>query len=140
MQPAASTGGENYGWPITEGFNCYNADSCDRTGLTDPVDAYDHTNDCSVTGGFVYHSTKPGQAPVYLYSDFCSGDIRALQRNGAEWVKTTLLDSRQSVTSFGVDDDGNIYLLGNGGAVLRFFEPPFVLRLPMLQRQPDTRP
>ena len=133
VQPAASSGGENYGWPIMEGLVCYNADSCNQTGLTLPVTVYDHSNDCSVTGGFVLHSRKPGQAPVYLYSDYCSGDVRALQRNGNEWATTTLFDSGQFVTSFGMDEDGDIYLLGNGGTVARFVEQPYNLLLPALR-------
>ena len=36
IQPASDPGGENYGWNIMEGFHCYNALSCDMTGLTLP--------------------------------------------------------------------------------------------------------
>ncbi|MGD9974492.1 MAG: sorbosone dehydrogenase family protein, partial [Desulfatirhabdiaceae bacterium] len=31
FQPAESTGGENYGWRIMEGFHCYNPAECDPT-------------------------------------------------------------------------------------------------------------
>jgi glucose/arabinose dehydrogenase len=34
FQPAASMGGENYGWNIMEGMHCYKSSSCNRTSLT----------------------------------------------------------------------------------------------------------
>ncbi|MCS6844707.1 MAG: PQQ-dependent sugar dehydrogenase, partial [Caldilineales bacterium] len=52
--PAGSRGGVNYGWKVMEGSHCYNAEACDRGGLTLPVAEYDHEQGCSVTGGYVY--------------------------------------------------------------------------------------
>ncbi|MBD3222013.1 glucose dehydrogenase, partial [bacterium] len=42
IQPNGSAGGENYGWRIMEGPDCYNPPNCDPTGLTLPVFAYPH--------------------------------------------------------------------------------------------------
>ena len=54
VEPAAS-GGLNYGWNVTEGFACYNAPTCTRTGFTDPaIDYRTATVACSITGGYVY--------------------------------------------------------------------------------------
>ncbi len=50
VQEAGSAGGENYGWSTMEGSTCYNAGSCDMTGLELPIAEYDHGEGCSVTG------------------------------------------------------------------------------------------
>jgi glucose/arabinose dehydrogenase len=56
FQPADSPGGENYGWPIIEGTECFEADECDMTGLVLPVHDYHHNRACAVIGGIVYRS------------------------------------------------------------------------------------
>ena len=72
----AALGGENYGWPITEAMHCYDADSCDRAGLTEPVAEYEHANGCSVTGGYVYRGEEqPAMQGIYFYGDYCSGRV-----------------------------------------------------------------
>lgn len=43
-EPAASRGGENYGWRVVEGLPCFNPDPCDPTGLVLPVVEYDHSS------------------------------------------------------------------------------------------------
>jgi hypothetical protein len=50
-QPVMSTGGENYGWNIMEGFHCYNATSCSQTSFTLPVAEYDHSQERALTAG-----------------------------------------------------------------------------------------
>jgi glucose/arabinose dehydrogenase len=111
-QPATSSGGQNYGWNIMEGFHCYNAATCDQTGLTLPVIEYDHTQgNCSITGGLVYRGSHyPALAGIYFYADFCSGSIWGLQREGATWQTTLLRDAPFLITSFGDDQDGNVWL------------------------------
>jgi glucose/arabinose dehydrogenase len=110
----AGSGGLNYGWNITEGTTCYNASSCNKTGLTDPV--FDYTHDagaCSITGGYVYRGTAiDGLQGHYLYSDYCAGFLKSFRYSNG-----TVLDQKdwgitaQSVTSFGRDIDGELYLL-----------------------------
>jgi glucose/arabinose dehydrogenase len=77
FQPAAHTGGWNYGWPIMEGNHCFPADvSCDRAGLTLPLLEYDHTLGCSITGGYVYRGQEFSDFQgVYVFGDFCTGRI-----------------------------------------------------------------
>ncbi|HEU5322281.1 MAG TPA: PQQ-dependent sugar dehydrogenase, partial [Methylomirabilota bacterium] len=57
VQPAASAGGENYGWNVMEGTHCYAAPTCDATGLVAPVTEYATRDGCAVTGGYVYRGT-----------------------------------------------------------------------------------
>jgi len=60
VQPAGSTDERNYGWDHFEGVHCLpNPDPqppCPATtdGFTMPVHEYDHSQGCSITGGYVY--------------------------------------------------------------------------------------
>jgi glucose/arabinose dehydrogenase len=123
FQPAASPGGQNYGWSIMEGFHCFNKldfnnplSTCNQAGLTLPVVEYDHTQgDCAVIGGFVYRGNlHPQMGGIYFYGDECTGRIRGLKRNGAVWQNRLLLDSPFTITSFGEDEAGELYLADYG--------------------------
>ncbi|CAN7592520.1 PQQ-dependent sugar dehydrogenase [Massilia sp. LjRoot122] len=123
---AADAAGLNYGWNTMEGTLCYNAATCDRTGLTLPVFEYDHgTNDangCSITGGFVYRgSAIPGLQGRYFYSDFCRGFLKSFLAGGGnvgeqrDWSVGDI----GNVVSFGQDGQGELYLMTSRGIVYR---------------------
>jgi glucose/arabinose dehydrogenase len=116
FQPSTSAGGENYGWRIMEGTHCFNPNPCDMTGLTLPVVEYGHgAGDCSVTGGYVYRApTFPRMQGLYLYGDFCSGRIWGLRRENNAWTNTQLLDTSISISAFGEDEPGNVYVASYG--------------------------
>jgi uncharacterized protein (TIGR03437 family) len=110
FQPAASRGGENYGWNAMEGMHCYLA-NCNQQGLTMPVAEYPHGQECSITGGFVYRGrVSPGLRGTYIYGDFCSGRIWGVERAGAGWRNRLLLASGFGITTFGEDEAGEIYV------------------------------
>jgi glucose/arabinose dehydrogenase len=117
-------GGLNFGWSIMEGTHCFPDNAvCTRDGLTMPVFDYPHgANGCSITGGYVYRGKAiAGLDSAYLYGDYCSGRIWALTQgaNGA-WVSRVLLDSGLSISSFGEDEAGELYVADlSGGAVYR---------------------
>jgi glucose/arabinose dehydrogenase len=112
FHPAGVASGANYGWNIMEGLHCYNAASCDTTGLTLPVAEYGHTaGECSVTGGFVYRGAAiPALQGVYLYGDYCSGRIRGLMMSGTAVEHWLLLETGFNISTFGEDEAGNIYV------------------------------
>ncbi len=115
---SAATAGLNYGWNIMEGSSCYNATTCARTGLTLPVLDYTHTNGaCSITGGYVYRgSAIPGIVGHYFYSDYCAGFLRSFRySNGSAVDQTDWGLAMSSVTSFGIDGAGELYILTGGG-------------------------
>jgi uncharacterized repeat protein (TIGR01451 family) len=120
-QAAASTGGENYGWRIMEGNHCFNPSTCSSTGLVLPVVEYDHSEGCSVTGGFVYRGvTYPGMQGIYFYGDYCTGAIWGLRQDGSVWQRTFLTDTTLSIVSFGEDEDGELFVVDHkGGAIYR---------------------
>ena len=112
--------GQNYGWNLMEGSQCFRADTCDSDGLVKPIAEYDHSQGCSVTGGFVYRGpTQTALWGAYFFADYCSGLIwsSARDQNG-DWVTTLLLESNLNVSSFGEDEAGEVYLIDNGGGTL----------------------
>lgn len=124
FQPAASAGGENYGWPFSEGTSCFREGECDdTTGLTMPVAEYPHTQGCSVTGGYVYRGElSPALQGMYIYGDFCSGHIWGLRRMlDGSWQNVMLVESSGlTISSFAEDENGELYVLDFGdGAAFR---------------------
>jgi len=106
----------------------------DTSKLVMPVLEYGHDLGCSITGGYVYRGKKyPALQGTYFFSDFCSGRIWGLRRKGDrpgsgmpstptevsdDWEWAEFLDTRLDVSSFGVDEEGEIYVLDyNGGTV-----------------------
>jgi len=117
------TRGGNYGWRIFEGTRCTNLGptSCTAGGFIAPIAEYTHSaGRCSITGGYVYRGAK-SSLPVgaYVYGDYCTGEIFML-RDGAQ---SLLLDTSLSISSFGEDEAGEIYVVGLGGTVHRIAAP-----------------
>jgi len=113
-------GGENFGWPIMEGLHCYTTTSCNQSGYVLPVVEYDHSQGCSITGGYVYRGSKfPSLNGTYFFGDYCSGIIWGLRRDATnEWHVAKLLDTELQLSSFGEDDAGEIYVLDLGGGTV----------------------
>ena len=97
-------------------MQCFPQDStCDRAGLTLPVVEYGRTQGQSITGGFVYRGSRyPSLRGFYLYADFGSGNLWALQPAGSGWDNRLLLNTRLSVSTFGEDASGELYLASYG--------------------------
>ena len=113
-QPATSIGGENYGWRKMEGFHCFNPSSnCTDPSFTMPVLEYAHTQGaCSITGGYRYRGTQIAVLRgAYLYGDYCTGDIFRADPSGATWTSTRLFATTISISSFGEDWSGELYVL-----------------------------
>ena len=111
FQAAGSGAGANYGWNVMEGSSCFANPSCSSAGLTLPVAEYLHgSGDCSVTGGYVYRGSNPALRGIYFYGDFCSGRIWGLRRNGTNWESKLLNDTTLSISTFGEDEAGELYL------------------------------
>jgi glucose/arabinose dehydrogenase len=114
VELAGTPGGQNYGWRLMEGFHCFEPADCDPTGqgLVLPIAEYDHTQGCSITGGYVYRGQQyPTLNGVYFYADYCSGIIWGLRREAdGAWSQAQLLASDQAISSFGEDEAGEVYL------------------------------
>jgi len=116
--------GGNYGWNIMEGTACFNAGSCDTSGLMLPVFEYTHSEGQSITGGYVYRgSRRPDLVGKYLYADFMSGRFWALTYKPPEAPSTRLLsDDIATVASYAVDGDNEVYILSFDGSIYWFAE------------------
>ncbi len=117
--------GANYGWNTMEGSHCYSpATGCNQSGLTLPVVEYDHSQGCSVTGGYVYRGDQIASLQgYYVYGDYCSGNIWALTYDGSVVTENILLvDSGLRITSFGQDLAGNLYILDRQGGIYTLVE------------------
>lgn len=113
--------GGNYGWNFFEGTDCFSG-NCDNTGLTPPIFEYVQDNgDRSITGGYVYRgSATPSLQGKYVYGDFVSGRIWAVELDGSG---NELLDaSRLSIASFGTDASKELYICAFDGSIYKFEE------------------
>ena len=123
FEPAGSKGGLNYGWNTMEGTHCYQpSNGCNQSGLTLPVNDYSHDDGCSVTGGYVYRGPRePALVGVYFFTDYCGGLIWALTKDAAgNWQRTTALDSKLAISSFGEDQAGEVYAVSqDDGTIYR---------------------
>jgi glucose/arabinose dehydrogenase len=124
------TNGGNFGWRIMEGFICnpdINSSCTPPSGYVAPIFDYTHSASpgggtrCSITGGYIYRgfrSTVPASA--YVYADYCTGEIWQLQSGN----NTLLLDTTLNITSFGEDEAGEIYVVGQNGTINRLAQTP----------------
>jgi Glucose / Sorbosone dehydrogenase len=148
--PAPGNGGVNLGWRSMEATHCFNpaaqtncnpapvlcvgTPACNDPSLTLPVFEYSHaTGGCSITGGYVYRGClMPNYSGTYFYGDYCAAFIRTFKiasgvvTNPAD--VTAQLDPGHtlgnSLTSFGVDAQGEMYIANRGGTILKIL-PPF---------------
>jgi hypothetical protein len=141
--PAVGQAGANLGWRSMEGLHCFapgpvscnplpvtcaNTPTCNDPSLVLPLVEYDHGQGCSVTGGPIYRGCQmPGWLGTYFYGDFCSGFVRSFRMSGGVLQeaadRTNDLDPTRtltnSLTSFGLDAQGEIYLVDRDGVVRR---------------------
>lgn len=121
FQEAGAEGGANYGWPAYEGSQRHIGPE-PETDVVMPIAEYDHSLGCSVTGGYVYRGEAiPDLQGVYLFSDWCSGRLWGTYRDlNGDWQTDELMSTGISVSSFGEDEAGEVYLVDyRGGRVLR---------------------
>lgn len=125
LQPATSTGGENYGWNRMEGTHCFSPSSnCNDGTLTLPVIEYGREDGCSITGGYRYRGTvSPRLAGMYIYGDLCSGRIwGAFPLSDGTWRPQELIDTDYTITTFGEDVNGEIYVADHAGTISRIVD------------------
>ncbi len=129
-QPASSDGGENYGWRIMEGTRCYNPSSgCATTGLTLPIHEYDHSDGCSITGGYVYRGgAYPALQGRYFFADYCRSWLRSFVVVGGAVAglqdHSATAGPVSGTSSFGEDGAGELYIVSlTQGTIRRIVSP-----------------
>ena len=117
--------GGNYGWNIMEGNLCYSPlQNCNQIGLQLPMWTYGRDQGVSVTGGFVYRgSMLKGLTGWYIYGDFGSGRIWALQYDGVNaLVNKELVKTDLNIASFGLDEENEQYICDFRGKIYKLSE------------------
>ncbi len=119
----AGTAGVNLGWPWFEGpsigTSCAEPSggpfgSCDAGPFTCPITSLDHDGDgaCSAIGGYRYRGAAyPGLEGLYFYTDWCGGIVKAAREQGPLWQSYDVSTQGFGVTSFGEDEDGELYFV-----------------------------
>jgi glucose/arabinose dehydrogenase len=115
--------GGNFGWNIMEGMHCYSpATGCNMKGLILPITEYDHSEGVTILGGYVYNGKAiPFLVGTYVFGDFSNGKIWSLVESpSGTWTRTLLLATGRSISSFGQDASGELYVVDYSGSVLKF--------------------
>jgi len=109
----------NFGWNLFEGTHIYKSSGSLPTDLVPPVYEYSHSLGCSVTGGDVYRGAALAQFQgIYLYGDYCAGTLWGLiHLPDGSWQNQTLFESGLNITSFGIDEKGEIYFVSKQGGL-----------------------
>lgn len=115
--------GGNYGWRKYEGDEVFNTDDPAPANVTMPAFQYDHSNGrCSIIGGYAYRgATFTGLQGRYVFADYCSGEVWVLDDDRDSSTRIATVAAR--VTSFGEDQDGELYLTAADGALYQIVAP-----------------
>ena len=133
----AGESGQNFGWAYYEGSipsprNTPELRTEQFAPITVPQDPvmpifeYTHDDGCSVTGGYVYRGTTiPALQGVYIFGDFCFGNIWGAYRDvDGAWQTTQLFQVPANIVSFGEDEEGELYVVDYGGSVYMLRQTP----------------
>lgn len=134
--PAGLGAGFNFGWRCLEGTRTTGLTGCNPNdaSLWAPIMEYGHNENiaptfirgCSITGGYVYRgSAIPSIYGHYIFADYCSGDIWTIQRAAGGGLTNVINRTGQltppgglgiqNVTSFGQDNQGELYICDQSG-------------------------
>lgn len=118
--PAGNPGGENLGWSFYEGSHPYRGSPPLDAVFVMPVVEYGHDLGNSITGGYVYRGRElPSWQGVYIYGDFSSGRVWGLLHlPDGGWQNAIMYDTNANISSFGLDENGELYLVDYKGNLL----------------------
>ena len=125
---AVDDAGANLGWRVMEGPECYQGTECDPSPFVEPVFDFAHSTGygCSIIGGYVYHGEQFADLTgTYVLSDFCTGLIwgGGLDESG-EYVFSEPMETGLSISSFGEDVNGEVYVVDYSGGGIYLLVPP----------------
>ena len=114
--------GENHGWNVYEAYEPF-SNEYRREGekFTFPLYAYPHSFGVCVTGGYVYRGGKaPSFDGVYIFGDYETRRIWGLKEEAGKLIAVREIgEAPQHIASFGVDENGDIYVVGYEGMIYR---------------------
>ena len=112
--------GINWGWNAREGLHEFKG--AKPAGARDPIIDTPHSQGwCAIVGGYVYRGREiPALDGVYLYGDNCRPNVDALvQQGGHATAPRDLGVEVPSLTSFGEDNSGELYIAARDGTVYK---------------------
>ena len=144
--------GANYGWNVREGTFLYDytqnqfvfpLPANDSTfGFTYPAAQYDHDEGYAIIGGFVYRGSQvPQLFGKYIFGDIKNGRVfytdadslinghqypiyeLTLTQNGVETTLSDLVNNSRVDLRFGLDQEGEIYVLTKSDGLVRKLVP-----------------
>ena len=115
--------GGNYGWSVVEGSLCFDPPTgCNPAAFELPVLEYGRSLGSSVIGGIVYYGNEfPELFGLYIYADFVSGRVWALNYDGINVVNNIqiLQFNPFSIVAFGLDEQGEPHIASFDGNIYR---------------------
>lgn len=118
LQLPNSPGGENYGWRLMEGSQCFNPEfGCYDPSLTLPTFEYGHIDgNCAVIAGRVYRGSNfPTVRGYYLFGDWCSGRLFVARLVNGEIAVNVWQNTTYNPAAFGEDEAGELYFASTVG-------------------------
>ncbi len=116
----AGDAGGNLGWRCYEGNSPYNTSGCSgASNYKMPIVQYNQGGSpyrCAITGGYVYRSNEyPALNGYYFFSDYCSGEIMALDTNNGNQMLVSI-SFGVNISTFGQNPSGDVFCadLSNG--------------------------
>jgi len=117
------TAGLNFGWRCYEGNVAYNTTGCAPIGtMTMPIAQYNHSQGCSITGGYVYTGTVyPNFLNKYFFADYCENRIGYADTTTGAITYTPYFSGNNNFSTFGEDMSGELYI-SNGGTIYKIID------------------
>lgn len=122
VETPKSLRGANFGWDAFEGFKRYKSPDASPPPRDHERPIHDYSlsgANCAITGGYVVRDPELGSLfGRYVYADHCAGQIRSLipDTGGGRDDKPLGL-SESSISSFGEDAAGHVYVVSLSGRV-----------------------
>ena len=114
--------GGNYGWNTWEGNHPFKPTDKDEP-FEKPIIEHSRGQARSITGGYVYRGKQnPSLQGAYIYGDFATGLIWCLRYDGHQITEHRYITHVPSPSSFGEDQNGEIYITSFDGRIYRLVE------------------
>jgi glucose/arabinose dehydrogenase len=133
---ASSAGGQNFGWRPREGdIHTPGIPDPDPAGTTEPILVYDHSIGETVIGGYVVREAGSPLYGRYVFADFISGKVWAIDGDGSPQTLATASDltavldaggagALGSIASFGEGANGELFIVDLDGKVVQVVPEP----------------
>lgn len=132
FEAAGSGGGMNFGWDCREGFLDYPAGTPGSPGTSSPncvegttydLPVFDYsrngvTGGFSITGGYLYRGSADDLVGYYICADFASANFFLYPPGGGS-LEVEGTSPVSSPSTFGEDDNGELYVFSYGGTFYR---------------------